>query len=109
MPSYPSAIQTYKPQNKPKDRVIRSAQCPLHSKAGKDGKPTGAPGKYRSVQPSLEGKEYWAFACHYLGVKKEHIFLTLPDPTAPTKTEEVDGWIKAQQMKQIVKAEAKRQ
>lgn len=101
MSDYPRATQSYKSENKPNDRVVRSAQCPLHSKPGKDGKPTGAPGKYRSIQPSLEGKQYWAFACHYLGTKKEHIFLALPDPSAPSTQEDVAGWIAKQEAKKL--------
>lgn len=100
MPSHPQATQSYKPENQPANRIIRQARCPQHN----------TPGKYRAVQPGLlDNKTYWAFACSYLGLKKIHIFLAIPDRTAPTTQEGVSEWIKSQQAQKLQKMEAKRQ
>lgn len=109
MPDLPQAEQTYKPENKPGKRIVRTAQCPLHSKAGKNGKLTGAPGVFRGIQPSLENKEYWAFACHHFGTKREHIFLALPARSAPSTPEEVAAWTQGQLSQRIQKTQGKRQ
>ena len=83
----------------PQNRVVRSAKCPEHNK----------PGIFRAVQPSLDNKLYWAFACHYYGVKREHIFLALPDKSAPDTAEGFSDWVARQKYARIAMMENKRQ
>lgn len=79
-----------------RDKITRFAHCDVHGTRSSD---------YKGLQQSLLNEEvYWAFRCKE---KAGHIFLALPDPTAPKTQAEVDHWLQQQRMARIQELEQK--
>lgn len=68
--------------------VRRQATCPDHNRKSSD---------YRGGQQDFSSKLFWAFHCTGRG---GHIFLALPDRTAPKTPEDADDWQRRQEAAQ---------
>jgi hypothetical protein len=71
------------------DKVHHYTFCPVHNKKTSD---------VVGMQKDTDDKLHVVFRCKEKGV---HLFLADPDPSAPKKPEDVDKWVKKQQLARL--------